>query len=508
MMHALLEGDVTNSRKNKSEVQLVALEPQRMRLFLRLHALFYFRNVGDIATFNTNGEQHADRREYANDNTAISFLYQAMPWPGLLSMQLGEIFPKYTVCIESPLIHSLYELLAYEAAVDLLVVLQAYAEKEKGKKDVVKADVDLNGKPWLTVFRDWEKAESLQLQKAKELVYYDLNLFFSNINSADQIIQETFRCMISYDNRMVKKAEGFLDCVNAGKVLARCLGVAITFLESQKRYELANTFLEKLLASTYRCYKRGTWWIRYAINLKHLGKLQESEDACRQGLQDPYLNGGDIIGLSKRLARFQKSKEEINVTLLDANVDLQQFSHIQLPERYIHAKPLNCEVGDKSRFIGYDDEGCSVEELAVQYYQKSENGSWFGLHCEGSVIRCIFGLLFWDAIYKSVPDVFQTPFQTSPLDIYQAQLFYDNRKDEFENILQELRAATSESLLLLLGNAWRAHFVRISFLLWAIFSVLFFVGYTKSGDSMGSILIALYPILCTRYWSKKFSNFV
>ena len=56
------------------------------------------------------------------------------------------------------------------------------------------------------------------------------------------------------------------------------------------------------------------------------------------------------------------------------------------------------------------------------------SGAWYGLHCEGSCFRTLFGILFWDIIYSSqVPDVFLTPFQDAPLDLNTFPDFYMNR---------------------------------------------------------------------------------
>ena len=40
-----------------------------------------------------------------------------------------------------------------------------------------------------------------------------------------------------------------------------------------------------------------------------------------------------------------------------------------------------------------------------------------GWHCEGSVLRSLFGLLMWDQIFFDCPDVFLTPYQDAPLDL-------------------------------------------------------------------------------------------
>jgi Fanconi-associated nuclease 1 len=39
------------------------------------------------------------------------------------------------------------------------------------------------------------------------------------------------------------------------------------------------------------------------------------------------------------------------------------------------------------------------------------------VHAEGSAVRVLFGLLFWDIIFAPVPGAFETPFQSAPLDI-------------------------------------------------------------------------------------------
>ena len=74
----------------------------------------------------------------------------------------------------------------------------------------------------------------------------------------------------------------------------------------------------------------------------------------------------------------------------------------------IRGRPLNCTIGMKSRFYGFDGQQCGVEELALQYYASEEGGGWEGMHSEGGVWMMLFGLLMWET---NVPDVFQTPFQ-------------------------------------------------------------------------------------------------
>jgi len=38
-------------------------------------------------------------------------------------------------------------------------------------------------------------------------------------------------------------------------------------------------------------------------------------------------------------------------------------------------------------------------------------GGWVGVHDEGTVLRTLFGLSLWPAIFADVPGVFQSKFQ-------------------------------------------------------------------------------------------------
>ena len=51
-----------------------------------------------------------------------------------------------------------------------------------------------------------------------------------------------------------------------------------------------------------------------------------------------------------------------------------------------------------------------------------------GIHAGGGIWATLFGLLMWDIIFMCVPDVFQTTFQTAPLDLG-TEVFYPSKKD-------------------------------------------------------------------------------
>jgi len=61
-----------------------------------------------------------------------------------------------------------------------------------------------------------------------------------------------------------------------------------------------------------------------------------------------------------------------------------------------------------------------------------------GVHDEGSTVKSLFGLIFWDIIYEHpVPDVFRSPYQRVPLDLWSGE-FYRNRKERIDKRLETL----------------------------------------------------------------------
>ena len=59
----------------------------------------------------------------------------------------------------------------------------------------------------------------------------------------------------------------------------------------------------------------------------------------------------------------------------------------------------------------------------------------------------------WDIIFMEVPDVFQTAFQTAPLDLGTA-VFYPSRMDAIEGRLTQIREGQGPSLL---QQCWHQH---------------------------------------------------
>lgn len=107
---------------------------------------------------------------------------------------------------------------------------------------------------------------------------------------------------------------------------------------------------------------------------------------------------------------------------------------------WIRGRALNSEPGQHSRFFGLDDEVCRVEQFALQHYAQS---GWAGVHDEGASVRTLFALLLWPAIFatddQKLAGVFQTPFQSAPLDLH-TEAFYPARQALIDTILAQVRS--------------------------------------------------------------------
>ncbi|KAF7986651.1 hypothetical protein HWV62_26482 [Athelia sp. TMB] len=98
----------------------------------------------------------------------------------------------------------------------------------------------------------------------------------------------------------------------------------------------------------------------------------------------------------------------------------------------------------KSIWEGSGGEKVNVETLALQHYATVLG--YKGFHSEGSIVRTLFGLLFWDIIFANVPGAFETPYQSAPLDIAE-DCFYHARENLIKNRLDEIEQGLARELL-------------------------------------------------------------
>ncbi|KAL1208950.1 Fanconi-associated nuclease 1-like protein [Cardamine amara subsp. amara] len=224
-------------------------------------------------------------------------------------------------------------------------------------------------------------------------------------------------------------------------VYSKVVLLGVSFLENHKRYNQAVYLLRRLL-SCFDCEgRRGYWTVRLSTDLEHMGRPNESLLVAEQGLLDPWVRAGSRVALQRRILRLAKPPRRWKAPTFSNLVENK------IPEVTIQGRSLNCEVGMKNRFYGEDGEQCGVEQLALQYYN-GEGGGWQGLHTESSIWLTIFGLLMWDILFSDVPGVFQTRFQTAPLDL-ETESFYITRKETIESQLEKVANGMAEEILII-----------------------------------------------------------
>lgn len=75
-------------------------------------------------------------------------------------------------------------------------------------------------------------------------------------------------------------------------------------------------------------------------------------------------------------------------------------------------------------------------------------------HSEASIVSTIWGLLFWDILFSPVPGVFETPYQSAPLDIA-SEYFFFARRDLIKQRLREIEQGKAPEILAQTDDKYR-----------------------------------------------------
>jgi Fanconi-associated nuclease 1 len=107
------------------------------------------------------------------------------------------------------------------------------------------------------------------------------------------------------------------------------------------------------------------------------------------------------------------------------------------------------ETGEEKKVDGE----CSVEEMCLSSYRAL---GWKGYHSEGGIVRTLFAYLFYDVLFLYIPNVFQTEFQTCPLDLH-TDAFYPSRVSEVNARLNDISNGDAPKLI---QKVWDEHSER------------------------------------------------
>jgi Fanconi-associated nuclease 1 len=205
-----------------------------------------------------------------------------------------------------------------------------------------------------------------------------------------------------------------------------------------KDYKSCVDLLSDLLNQRNYCLqKRGHWYDELAKILELYVDKSRASLVCKQALSDTYVMTQYRASIIKRLTRLCKNKSSLPCALWN----LKDKNAIRL--RTIKAKYLESD-SNRVQILGKSNEPICVEDFALDYYASF---GWKGCHTESSIIFTLFGILFWDIIFDdSVPGVFNSTFQSGPLDL-NTEYFYEARKDRIDKRILEIAAGFGSKIV-------------------------------------------------------------
>lgn len=247
--------------------------------------------------------------------------------------------------------------------------------------------------------------------------------------------------------------------------------------EHKLEHELITEFLKQRL---FHHSRRGAWYQRKALLEEHYMAALTASDSrndeaqkkywkrralqtCEEGLQDPLVHVVHHYDLQKRITKLEKSlkiskraqhnfghvrlSKPVEVTVKGVRIEREQ----PLFRRTNSGALVSGKRGMKTIWIDSREGGeCSVEEMCLSEYR---NQGWKGYHSEGGIVRTLFAYLFFDIMFTYVPNVFQTPYQTCPLDLH-TDAFFPSRISEINQRLNEISNNDASSII---QRIWDEH---------------------------------------------------
>ncbi|OJD12587.1 hypothetical protein AJ78_06848 [Emergomyces pasteurianus Ep9510] len=300
------------------------------------------------------------------------------------------------------------------------------------------------------------------------------------IKSSSEGVYERWKVLVAEEqckeDRVYETGEGaYLRRFSPAWVYTRIIHKGLYALGRFKEYKREHELLTELLDQRlFHAARRGAWYQRKALLEEHymwsLTPLENrSEEAqkrewkrkalrtCEEGLEDCDCHLIYHYDLQKRITKLEKS---LKITKREQH----DFGHVMLvkpEERIVEGirieKDIPNKPGSKENVNSLSRRGrptvwvderegggeCRVENMCLSWYR--DNG-WKGFHCESGIVRTLFGYLFYDVLFTYVPNVFQTPFQTCPLDLH-TDSFYPTRFSEINHRLARIANGDAEQLI-------------------------------------------------------------
>lgn len=385
--------------------KLIRLKPEPVSLINRLHIVFY-------------------RSSEYNEKSLTTLI---------LARISRRNFPKYQVDRRSNIFTSRDGLFEYERALKLKFEVDEIMDLNTNQ---TKQGLDRVIEIFESLFEPWQ---ALVMQEQ------------------DQDLQEEQIHSSQEDKQSAIRSKYYARRFTAGWVWTRLIFKAAAVFAKRHEYIQEHQIWSTLLAQKiYRLGRRGEWYDRKALIEQHyaptLGGPNITEahkrkskrialETCIAGLQDPDTHQIYHNALQRRIMRLETD-------LKFTKREKHDFSHILLrkpAKRLMRGIRIDDKLtGKHSIWVGREtDSQVSVEQLCLETYEEE---GWRGFHSENSIVTTLFAALFWDIIFMPIAGVFQTEFQTAPLDLA-TDAFYPSRASEINHRLVAIENGGSEELL-------------------------------------------------------------
>ncbi|KAK7557355.1 hypothetical protein IWX92DRAFT_88949 [Phyllosticta citricarpa] len=269
------------------------------------------------------------------------------------------------------------------------------------------------------------------------------------------------------------------------RIVHKAAAVFGRFKNHKREHELLSELLAQRL---FHVARRGPWYQRKALLEEHYmaaltptqGRSPKAQKqhwrevalaTCEEGLQDHlthlvyhYDLQKRVMKLEKRLKVAKRLQHSFTHVRLAAPVEVSiEGTRIERPADPFAASSgtttataatttprIASSIGSKTIWLDTTTAPspsnplptCSVEQMCLAHYQRQ---GWRGAHTEGSILTTLFALLFHDVLFAYVPHVFQTPYQSAPLDL-SSDAFFAARSSLVRHRLAEIENGGAEDI--------------------------------------------------------------
>ena len=276
------------------------------------------------------------------------------------------------------------------------------------------------------------------------------------------------------EDRVYESGEGaYLRRFSPAWVYTRLVHKGAHVLGRLKHHKQEHDVLSELLdQQLFHSSRRGGWYQRKALLEEHYmaalspreARSSESQkklwkkialQTCEVGLQDKECHHIYHYDLQKRISKLEKSLKVVKreqhdfghvklVKPFERFVEGTRLQNERLPSARRASDPNNGRGGKTVWIDGREDGGeCRVEDMCLSWYRGE---GWKGYHSEGGIVRTLFAYLFYDILFIYIPNVFQSPYQTCPLDLH-TDAFYASRASEINHRLVEIANGGAERII-------------------------------------------------------------